>query len=49
MQGIRRGDKVWQMGFGSGFKTNSAVWKALRPIKQEHSAWQNWDREGALK
>ncbi|KAL5224741.1 hypothetical protein ABZP36_011380 [Zizania latifolia] len=29
---IRKGDRVWQIAFGSGFKCNSAVWKALRPI-----------------
>ncbi|KAF3497728.1 hypothetical protein DY000_02051845 [Brassica cretica] len=23
---IKRGDKTWQIGFGSGFKCNSAVW-----------------------
>ncbi|CAN4094337.1 unnamed protein product [Withania somnifera] len=30
---VRRGDRVWQIGFGSGFKCNSAVWKALRTLK----------------
>ncbi|RCV45863.1 hypothetical protein SEVIR_9G491600v4 [Setaria viridis] len=30
---MRRGDRVWQIGFGSGFKCNSAVWKCLRSIK----------------
>ncbi|WOL11630.1 3-ketoacyl-CoA synthase 6-like [Canna indica] len=30
---MRRGDRVWQIGFGSGFKCNSAVWKCLRTIK----------------
>jgi hypothetical protein len=29
-QGVRRGDRIWQLGFGSGFKCNSAVWKAKR-------------------
>uniref|UniRef100_A0A0D9VPV6 3-ketoacyl-CoA synthase n=1 Tax=Leersia perrieri TaxID=77586 RepID=A0A0D9VPV6_9ORYZ len=29
---IRRGDRVWQIAFGSGFKCNSAVWKALRSV-----------------
>ncbi|KAL3743914.1 hypothetical protein ACJRO7_019076 [Eucalyptus globulus] len=27
---VRSGDRVWQIAFGSGFKCNSAVWKALR-------------------
>ncbi|KAL2236085.1 3-ketoacyl-CoA synthase 11-like [Sesamum indicum] len=29
---IKRGDRIWQIAFGSGFKCNSAVWKALRTI-----------------
>ncbi|XP_006647059.2 3-ketoacyl-CoA synthase 11-like [Oryza brachyantha] len=29
---IGRGDRVWQIAFGSGFKCNSAVWRALRPV-----------------
>ncbi|CAK9143638.1 unnamed protein product [Ilex paraguariensis] len=29
---VSRGDRVWQIAFGSGFKCNSAVWKALREI-----------------
>lgn len=27
---IKRGDRVWQLSFGSGFKCNSVMWKALR-------------------
>ncbi|CAN0918335.1 3-ketoacyl-CoA synthase 10 [Linum grandiflorum] len=27
---VRRGDRVWQLSFGSGFKCNSLVWKAMR-------------------
>eukprot|EP00898_Chlorokybus_atmophyticus_P008188 jgi/Chlat1/8370/Chrsp80S07800 len=30
---VKRGDRVWQIAFGSGFKCNSAVWRALRNIK----------------
>lgn len=30
---IRRGDRVWQIAFGSGFKCSSAVWRALRSLK----------------
>jgi 3-ketoacyl-CoA synthase len=41
VQGVKSGDVVWQVGFGSGFKCNSAVWTALRPIKETagHAAW----------
>ncbi|KAH7683454.1 Very-long-chain 3-oxoacyl-CoA synthase protein [Dioscorea alata] len=30
---MRRGDRVWQIGFGSGFKCNSAVWKCMRTVR----------------
>ncbi|CAD5169986.1 unnamed protein product [Musa acuminata subsp. malaccensis] len=30
---MRRGDRVWMIGFGSGFKCNSAVWRCLRAPK----------------
>lgn len=30
---MRRGDRVWMIAFGSGFKCNSAVWKCNRNIK----------------
>ncbi|KAL1532442.1 3-ketoacyl-CoA synthase 11 [Salvia divinorum] len=38
---IKRGDRTWQIAFGSGFKCNSAVWKALRTINpaKEKSPW----------
>ncbi|KAK8952449.1 3-ketoacyl-CoA synthase 10 [Platanthera zijinensis] len=31
---VRRGDRVWQLAFGSGFKCNSAVWRAVRRVKK---------------
>lgn len=31
--GLKRGEKIWQMGFGSGFKCNSAVWRARKRIR----------------
>uniref|UniRef100_M8CL64 3-ketoacyl-CoA synthase n=1 Tax=Aegilops tauschii TaxID=37682 RepID=M8CL64_AEGTA len=28
---MRKGHRVWMIGFGSGFKCNSAVWQCIRP------------------
>ena len=39
VQGVRRGERVWQLAFGSGFKCNSAVWVALRDCRDQHDAW----------
>eukprot|EP00246_Nothoceros_aenigmaticus_P003656 TRINITY_DN14832_c0_g1_i2.p1 TRINITY_DN14832_c0_g1~~TRINITY_DN14832_c0_g1_i2.p1 ORF type:complete len:523 (+),score=73.38 TRINITY_DN14832_c0_g1_i2:421-1989(+) len=37
---VKKGDRVWQIAFGSGFKCNSAVWKALRTVKRPaRSPW----------
>ncbi|XP_037427258.1 3-ketoacyl-CoA synthase 4-like [Triticum dicoccoides] len=38
---VRRGDRIWQIAFGSGFKCNSAVWHALRNVKPSPST--PWD------
>jgi len=37
--GVKRGDTVWQIAYGSGVKYNSAVWKAMRTFKNNHDAW----------
>lgn len=40
---VRKGDRTWQIAFGSGFKCNSAVWKALRSVnpEEEKSPWMD--------
>ncbi|KAL8540910.1 hypothetical protein ACS0TY_002240 [Phlomoides rotata] len=39
---VRRGDKVWQLAFGSGFKCNSAVWKCVsEPRIQDSNVWSD--------
>ncbi|XP_074582622.1 putative 3-ketoacyl-CoA synthase 20 [Curcuma longa] len=43
---IERGDRVWQIAFGSGFKCNSAVWRSLRSIKSVKNMKNNpWSDE----
>ncbi|XP_057968809.1 3-ketoacyl-CoA synthase 11-like [Malania oleifera] len=40
---MKKGDRTWQIAFGSGFKCNSAVWKALRSINpaKEKNPWMD--------
>ncbi|KAE8687132.1 3-ketoacyl-CoA synthase 4 [Hibiscus syriacus] len=40
---VKKGDRKWQIAFGSGFKCSSAVWKALRTINpaKEKNPWMN--------
>ncbi|KAL2490218.1 3-ketoacyl-CoA synthase 1 [Abeliophyllum distichum] len=39
---ISRGNRVWQIAFGSGFKCNSAVWRALREIPAKECKGNPW-------
>ncbi|MED6112539.1 3-ketoacyl-CoA synthase 11 [Stylosanthes scabra] len=38
---VKKGDRIWQIAFGSGFKCNSVVWCALRTIDptKEKNLW----------
>ncbi|XP_058223406.1 3-ketoacyl-CoA synthase 1 [Rhododendron vialii] len=39
---VSKGDRVWQIAFGSGFKCNSAVWRALRAIPATELKGNPW-------
>uniref|UniRef100_A0ACD5ZJJ3 Uncharacterized protein n=1 Tax=Avena sativa TaxID=4498 RepID=A0ACD5ZJJ3_AVESA len=39
---MRKGDRVWMIGFGSGFKCNSAAWECVRPPPADGSADGPW-------
>jgi 3-ketoacyl-CoA synthase len=49
IQLVKTGQRVWQVGFGSGFKCNSAVWRAMRPIHSKHAAWDHLQPENVGK
>ncbi|XVE49080.1 hypothetical protein DITRI_Ditri01bG0053200 [Diplodiscus trichospermus] len=39
---VKKGDRVWQIAFGSGFKVNSAVWKCISDLDpNETNAWSD--------
>ncbi|KAH1130300.1 hypothetical protein J1N35_001678 [Gossypium stocksii] len=42
---VSSGDRVWQIAFGSGFKCNSAVWRALRPSPMNELRGNPWKDE----
>ncbi|CAL8998071.1 unnamed protein product [Prunus brigantina] len=39
---MKKGNQVWQIAFGSGFKCNSAIWKCISDIDPtERNAWSD--------
>ncbi|MEW5303445.1 MAG: hypothetical protein WDW36_006135 [Sanguina aurantia] len=38
-QGVKRGDRVLQVGVGSGLKCGVNIWKALRDVDDVHEVW----------
>ncbi|XP_058076988.1 3-ketoacyl-CoA synthase 7-like [Magnolia sinica] len=39
---VKRGDRVWQLAFGSGYKCNSAVWRCVSDLKLDiGNAWSD--------
>lgn len=37
--GIKKGDRLWQLGLGGAFKCNSAIWRAVRNVNEAHPCW----------
>ncbi|XP_047975201.1 3-ketoacyl-CoA synthase 4-like [Salvia hispanica] len=47
---MRKGNRVWQIAFGSGFKCNSAVWVALKNVKPpKDGPWEDCIHDYPLK
>ncbi|PQQ11831.1 3-ketoacyl-CoA synthase 7 [Prunus yedoensis var. nudiflora] len=39
---LKKGNRVWQIAFGSGFKCNSAIWKCISDIDPtKRNAWSD--------
>ncbi|KQK20626.1 3-ketoacyl-CoA synthase 6-like [Brachypodium distachyon] len=38
---MRKGDKVWMIGFGAGYKCNTAVWVCTRPSSNASGPWDS--------
>ncbi|XP_072989666.1 3-ketoacyl-CoA synthase 5-like [Typha latifolia] len=36
---MKKGDRVWQLGLGSGFKCNSSVWECMKNIEKDQGPW----------
>ncbi|KAF7057221.1 hypothetical protein CFC21_064532 [Triticum aestivum] len=36
---MRKGDRVWMIGFGAGYKCNTAVWVCIQPSPNANGSW----------
>ncbi|XP_068314773.1 3-ketoacyl-CoA synthase 5-like [Pyrus communis] len=41
-QRVKKGDRVWQLGMGTGPKCTSLVWKCIRPMDEDESKKGPW-------
>ncbi|CAL6035838.1 3-ketoacyl-CoA_synthase [Hexamita inflata] len=48
VRSVNKGNKVWQVAFGSGFKCNSLVLKALRNIRHDRNIFDESEPEYTL-
>ncbi|PON52101.1 Very-long-chain 3-ketoacyl-CoA synthase [Trema orientale] len=47
---VKRGDRVWQLAFGSGLKCNSAVWKSINKLDlKSPNVWSDWIHQYPVK
>ncbi|KAI3801036.1 hypothetical protein L1987_29137 [Smallanthus sonchifolius] len=40
---VKQGNRVWQIAFGSGFKCNSVIWRAMKTV--DHDDYNPWTDE----
>ena len=43
--GVKRGQKLLQLGVGGGMKASAAVWKCLRDSREPHPVWDHLQRK----
>ncbi|KAJ8768659.1 hypothetical protein K2173_023563 [Erythroxylum novogranatense] len=38
---LKKGDRVWMISFGAGFKCNSCLWEVVRDLNEGNNAWND--------
>lgn len=41
VHGVKKGERIMQLGLGAGFECNTVVWRALRNNHVTHRAWEH--------